>query len=50
LKIWIVGVHREASFKVVATAESKEEAIKLAKALTSLGEPMIWEAETVEAE
>lgn len=48
--VWIVGIHGEAAFSVVAIAQSKEEAIKIAKALRDLGAgAYIWEAEKVTA-
>lgn len=48
MKIWIVGIHSEAMFKVIAVAESEEEAKKIGEALETLGKPLIWQAELIE--
>ena len=47
---WLVAVHGEASFRVVAVADDEEEAIKIAKALVNMGRTFYWEVKEMEAE
>jgi len=49
-EIWVIGIHREAEFKVVAVAESRDDAIQIARALSSIGRPLYWKVEEAEKE
>jgi len=45
--VWLVGIHKDAQFAVVARADSKQEAIEIAQILSNIGVGYIWKAEWV---
>jgi len=46
-EVWLIGIHKDAQFVVVARADSRQEAIEIAQALSNIGGAYIWKAEQV---
>jgi len=47
-KVWIIAVHGEASFKVVAVAHSEEDKEKVSKSFKGMGRILAWQADELE--
>jgi len=45
--VWVVAVHGQAQFKVVALAEVESEAEEMAEALKEMGRVVYWKVEEV---
>jgi len=47
---WLIVVHGDANFRVVAVADNEKEAIAVAEALSGMGRTFYWEVKEKEDE